>query len=137
FDDGLIAYEKADFHRRWYSNWNEHVYKNCLNKFSIQDNIRFKSMSKGMRRKYDLTVALSHEPDILILDEPSSGLDPIAWRSMIDIINAYMDQGERTVLMATHIIDEVKRLADYIIFMVDGKLLGMYEKDELLQNWAT
>jgi len=137
FDDGLVAHEKADFHRRWYNNWNEHIYKNCLHKFGISDNIRFKNMSKGMRRKYDFTVALSHEPELLILDEPSSGLDPIAWRSMIEVLNAYMDQGERTILMATHIIDEVKRLADFIVFMVDGKLLGMYEKDELLQNWAT
>lgn len=137
FDDGLVASEKADFHRKWFQGWNENVYKNCLNKFGITDNIRFKNMSKGMRRKFDFTVALSHEPELLILDEPSSGLDPIAWRGMIDVINAYMDNGERTVLLATHIIDEVKRLADYIVFMVDGKILGIYEKDSLLQSWAT
>lgn len=137
FDDGLMASEKADFHRKWFKDWNDNVYKSCLNKFGITDNIRFKNMSKGMRRKFDFTVALSHEPELLILDEPSSGLDPIAWRGMIDIINAYMDNGERTVLLATHVIDEVKRLADYIVFMVDGKILGIYEKDDLLQNWAT
>ena len=73
----------------------------------------------------------------MILDEPSSGLDPIAWKSMIETLHQYMESGNKTILMATHIVDEVKRLADYIIFQYNGKILGFYEKDELLQSWAT
>src|SRR5690606_10608755 len=92
-------------------------------------------MSKGMRRRYELAIAMSHHPDLLLLDEPSSGLDPLAWRSMIDLLHRYMERGDRTILIATHIVEEVKRLADYIVFMVHGKVLGMYEKDELMTGW--
>ena len=89
-------------------------------------------MSKGMRRKFDLSLAMAHNPELLLLDEPSSGLDPIAWKTMIDVIHRYMERGDRTVLMASHIVDEVRRLADYIVFIIQGKVLGMYEKDALL-----
>ncbi|HIW31447.1 MAG TPA: ABC transporter ATP-binding protein, partial [Candidatus Paenibacillus intestinavium] len=84
-----------------------------------------------------LCLALSHQPDLLILDEPSSGLDPIAWKAMIEALHQYMESGTKSILMATHIVDEVKRLADYIIFQYNGRVLGFYEKDELLQSWAT
>ncbi|WP_244226782.1 hypothetical protein [Paenibacillus protaetiae] len=76
-----------------------------------------------------------HQPELLLLDEPSSGLDPLAWRLMIDVLHRYMETGERTVIMASHIVEEVKRLADYIVFMAGGRILGCYEKDELLGGW--
>jgi len=137
FDGALKARVKSRFHAKWYTNWNETTYENLLRNLDTRDDISFKKMSKGMRRKFDFTLALAHQPDLLILDEPSSGLDPIAWKTMIEALHQYMESGERTVLMATHIIDEVKRLADFIVFMANGKILGMYEKDELLQGWAT
>ncbi len=137
FDSSSKAKDKARFHAKWYSKWNETTYQKLIHNLDTKDDIILKKMSKGMRRKFDFTLSLAHHPDLLILDEPSSGLDPIAWKMMIDTLHQFMGSGEKTILMATHIIDEVKRLADYIVFMVNGKVLGMYEKDELLQSWAT
>lgn len=137
FDDFMKGADKAKFNAKWYHNWNENTYQNLLTVLNTKDNLPLKKMSKGTRRKFELCLALAHQPDLLILDEPSSGLDPIAWKAMIEALHQYMDSGEKTIVMATHIVDEVKRLADYIIFQYNGKVLGFYEKDELLQSWAT
>lgn len=136
-DDNWKAHDKAAFHSNWYDSWDANRYREMLRVFQINDEIALGKMSKGMRRKFEFTLAMAHNPELLLLDEPSSGLDPMAWKTMIDMLHRYMDQGDRTVLMSTHIIEEVKRLADYIVFMVQGKVLGVYEKDELFRGWFT
>ena len=137
YDGYMRGSDKAKFNAKWYRNWNETTYQGLLTLLNAKDNIQLKKMSKGTRRKFELCLALSHQPDLLILDEPSSGLDPIAWKAMIEALHQYMESGTKSILMATHIVDEVKRLADYIIFQYNGRVLGFYEKDELLQSWAT
>ncbi len=136
-DDNLKACDKALYYSRWYPTWNVNRYQELLHIFSVSDNQRMSKMSKGMRRKFEFALAISHSPELLLLDEPSSGLDPIAWKTMIDVLHRYMGHGGKTILMNTHIIEEVKRLADYIVFMAQGRVLGMYEKDELFGNWFT
>lgn len=137
FDHFLKGYSKAGFHAKWYRNWNNDTYQRLLSSLATRDDLQLKKMSKGTRRKYDFTLAMAHHPKLLLLDEPSSGLDPIAWKTMIEVLHQYMENEQHTVLMATHIVDEVKRLADYIVFLIDGQVLGIYEKDELLQSWST
>ncbi|MBW7476887.1 ABC transporter ATP-binding protein [Paenibacillus oenotherae] len=134
--DHMKAEQKAAFTRQWYPQWDINRYQELIRRFEIDPSLKLRKMSKGMRRKFDLILAMAHNPELLLLDEPSSGLDPIAWRTMIDVIHRYMESGERTVLMASHIIDEVRRLADYIVFIVHGRVLGMYEKDTLLESWS-
>jgi ABC-2 type transport system ATP-binding protein len=134
-EDGLRGSDKAEFHRDWYPNWDVNRYHEMLRQFEVDPNLRLGKMSKGMRRKFELALAMVHDPELLLLDEPSSGLDPLAWRTMITMLHRYMEGGDRTILMASHVIEEVKRLADYIVFMVQGRVLGMYEKDELLTGW--
>lgn len=135
-NDHLKAEQQAAFTRKWYPEWDINRHQELLRRFEIDASLKLRKMSKGMRRKFDLIIAMSHNPELLLLDEPSSGLDPIAWKTMIDVIHKYMDSGERTVLMASHIIEEVRRLADYIVFVVHGRVLGMYEKDTLLESWS-
>jgi len=135
FENHFRGEKKAAFISQWYPTWDFKLYQELVRRFEIDPAMKLSKMSKGMRRKFDLLVAMSHHPELLLLDEPSSGLDPIAWRTMIDVIHRYMEHGDRTVLMASHIIDEVKRLADYIVFLVHGRVLGIYEKDTLLDSW--
>jgi ABC-2 type transport system ATP-binding protein len=134
-EDGLRAEQKALFVRQWYPSWDAGRYRELLRQFEVDPGLKLGKMSKGMRRKFDLAVAMAHNPELLLLDEPSSGLDPIAWKTMIDMMHRYMESGERTVIMASHIVDEVRRLADYIVFVIDGRVLGMFEKDALLESW--
>ncbi|QYR22618.1 ABC transporter ATP-binding protein [Paenibacillus sp. sptzw28] len=134
-EDHLRAEVKALFCRKWYPLWDANRFQELQRRFEIDTTLKLGKMSKGMRRKFDLALAMAHNPELLLLDEPSSGLDPIAWKTMIDVLHRYMERNERTILMSSHIVDEVRRLADYIVFMVQGRVLGMFEKDTLLESW--
>ncbi|WP_127532716.1 ABC transporter ATP-binding protein [Paenibacillus kobensis] len=134
-DSYLRGSEKAAFVRQWYDGWDVNLYQDLLKRFEVDDSLKIGKMSKGMRRKFELALVMAHKPKLLLLDEPSSGLDPIAWKSMIELLHRYMEPGDRTILMTSHIVEEVRRLADFIVFMVRGQVLGKYEKDELFQRW--
>lgn len=136
-EDKIKASDKARFNSYWYTNWDVNKYQELLYTLQVNDNLAFGKMSKGMRRKCEFAIAMAHSPDLLMLDEPSSGLDPLAWKTMIELLHRYMETGDRTILMTSHIVEEVKRLADYIVFMAQGRVLGVFEKDELFSSWFT
>lgn len=136
-EDNMKGTAKAEFHRFWYDNWDVNRYRELLHILEVDDNQLLGKMSKGMRRKFEFALTMSHGPELLLLDEPSSGLDPLAWKTMIEVLHRYMDRGDRTILMTSHIIEEVKRLADFIVFMAHGRVIGVYEKDELFSSWFT
>lgn len=133
----LKGSDKAKINGFWYKGWELFRYQELLRILQVNDHQPLGKMSKGMRRKTELALALAHNPKLLLLDEPSSGLDPLAWKTMIDLLHRHMDQGGKTILMTSHIVEEVKRLADFIVFMAQGKVLGFYEKDELFSSWFT
>ncbi|OAB45442.1 ABC transporter ATP-binding protein [Paenibacillus glacialis] len=134
-EDHLTAEEVATFRSYWYKEWDDILLQKLLKTFNVPVNTRLNKMSKGERRKLEIAVALASRPKLLLLDEPSSGLDPFAWKRMIDELQTYMKQGDSTILLSTHIVDEIKRLADFIILVHQGRILGMVEKDSLLDNW--
>ena len=135
YEGGMTAEEKARFASQWYPGWSWERYAKLMRAFQADAGIKLRRMSKGMRRKSELAVAMAHDPELLILDEPSSGLDPFAWKTLLEELNRYMERGDRTLLIATHVTEEVKRIADYILFMHRGKALGFYEKDRLYDGW--
>ncbi|MFC5699685.1 ATP-binding cassette domain-containing protein [Cohnella faecalis] len=137
YEDGMTAEEKGRFASLWYPGWSWERYRKLLRKFDVDGRMKLSKMSKGMRRKAELSAVLAHDPELLLLDEPSSGLDPFAWKIMLEELRRYMEPGNRTLVVATHITEEVKRLADYILFLYRGKTLGMYEKDRLFDEWRT
>lgn len=119
----------------WYPTWDGLWYQKLIARYEIDPWVKLNKMSKGMRRKAELVLALAHRPEVLLLDEPTSGLDPISWRMMIEDLQDLLRDGKHTIIIATHVIEEVKRLADYICFMHRGKLLTLVEKDELFDAW--
>ncbi|CAH1214217.1 Vitamin B12 import ATP-binding protein BtuD [Paenibacillus auburnensis] len=129
------AEEAAEFRRQWYPAWDQKYFEELLGKFEVPQGARLGKMSKGERRKFEIAAALAARPKLLLLDEPSSGLDPFAWKILIEALRKYMDETNATVLICTHIIEEVRRLADYIVLMHHGQLLGMAEKDSLFGSW--
>ncbi|TJY40803.1 ABC transporter ATP-binding protein [Cohnella pontilimi] len=136
-DDRLTTREKASFASLWYPDWNEIRYRELLSRFGIDDTVTLSKLSKGMRRKAELAVAMAHEPELLLLDEPSSGLDPFAWKIMLEELQRYMEPGDRTLLLSSHVTEEVKRMADCILFMNGGRILGLFEKDRLFDEWRS
>lgn len=135
YENHLTADEKARFASLWYPGWSWDRYERLMRSFDADRTKKLGKLSKGMRRKAELAVALAHDPELLLLDEPSSGLDPSAWKTMLDELTRYMDLGDRTLIFATHITEEVRRLADYVLFMHRGRCLGLYEKDRLFEAW--
>ncbi|CAI6067941.1 ABC transporter ATP-binding protein [Cohnella sp. JJ-181] len=135
YESGLTADEKARFASIWYPGWSWDRYERLMRSLDADRTKKLGKLSKGMRRKAELAVAMSHDPELLLLDEPSSGLDPSAWKTMLDELTQFMDRGDRTLILATHITEEVRRLADYVLFMHRGRCLGLYEKDRLFEAW--
>ncbi len=89
-----------------------------------------------MQTKFALALALSHDADLLILDEPTSGLDPVFRRELLRRLSALMQDERKSVLFSTHITADLERIADYITFIRDGKIVFSASKDELLENWG-
>lgn len=134
-DNDWTADQLAAFTAQWYPKWDWQFYQHHVTKYGIPPKKKLHKLSKGIRRKLDLIIAMSPQPELLLLDEPSSGLDPLAWRMMIDDMHTYLQDGKRSVVIATHSIEEVKRLADYILFMYKGQVLQMVEKDAMFDAW--
>ena len=103
-----------------------------LNKFGIDRKLKVKELSRGMKIKLMLAIALSHKAELLILDEPTSGLDPSMREEFLEIISDYMKDENHTVLFSTHITQDLEAIADYIIFIDDGKIVLSMEKDDFL-----
>ena len=91
-----------------------------------------KELSRGMKIKLMLAIALSHKAEVLIIDEPTSGLDPSMREEFIEIISDYMQNDNHTVLFSTHITQDLEAIADYIVFVDNGKIVLSLEKYEFL-----
>lgn len=125
------AEQAASFRAYWYPSWDQKRFERLMTRFDVPRNERLNRMSKGERRKFEVAAALAANPKLLVLDELSSGLDPFAWKDMIEELQECMTGEDVTMIMATHIVEEIKRLADYIVLVHKGKVLGMAEKDLL------
>ncbi|WP_340006479.1 ABC transporter ATP-binding protein [Paenibacillus sp. FSL K6-0276] len=130
------AEQAARFRKHWYPNWDESYFQDLMDRFEVPYHMRLSKMSKGERRKFEIAAALASRPRLLLLDEPSSGLDPFAWKIMMETLRKYMEETQATMIISTHIVEEVRRLADYIVLMHRGELLGMAEKDSLFGAWT-
>jgi ABC-2 type transport system ATP-binding protein len=107
---------------------------------AIDKDKSFGELSKGTQRRLTFALALATGADLLLLDEPTAGLDPFARHQILEGISRFVadeSRGDRTVVFATHVMEEVRRIADYVAFLVDGNLLGLFEKDTLLEGWKT
>lgn len=134
-EDHMTTEQVATFRSYWYPSWDHTKFDQLMSQFEVPRNERLNRLSKGERRKFEIAAALAARPKILLLDEPSSGLDPFAWKDMIEQLRKCMENEDVTILLSSHIVEEVKRLADYIVLINAGQVLGMAEKDSLFTNW--
>ncbi len=122
------------FCRAFYATWNDDTCATMLKLFRLDPRKRVKHVSKGMLGKLALLLAVAHEPELLILDEPMAGLDPIAREEVLDGVLRTVCRGEQTVLFSSHTLDDVQRLADTIGFLYEGRLLLHDQLDHLLDS---
>jgi len=120
----------------FYSRWDGGKYADLLKRFAIDRKKKIKELSRGMKVKLMIAVALSHEARLLILDEPTSGLDPVARDELCDMLSDFVTDENRSVLFSTHITLDLEKIADYITFILDGKIVYTGTKDALLEKYV-
>lgn len=141
FDDLLVPEEMTlidveKFCSRVYSKWNKNSFYRFKEKFNLPEKKIIKNYSRGMKMKLSMAVALSHSAELLILDEATSGLDPIVREEILDLLLDFMQDENHTILISSHILSDLEKVADYITFINDGKILFMETKDELKENYG-
>lgn len=120
----------------FYRNWNSKAYEKYLNEFKLAREKKVKDLSRGMRMKLMIAVAFSHDAKLLILDEPTSGLDPVARDEFLDILRKYIENEEKSVIFSSHITSDIEKVADYITYINNGKVIFTGEKDEFLEKYC-
>jgi ABC-2 type transport system ATP-binding protein len=123
------------FRSGFYPDWSHKIAADLAGRFECPLDQKAKSMSSGNRVKLSLISALAHSPRLLLLDEPTSGLDPVVRREVLDALFEILEDGERSIFYATHILTDIARLADQLAFIVDGKIMRKSNKDDLLDKW--
>lgn len=119
----------------FYRKWSESTYKSYIDKFQLPSGTKIKDLSKGMKMKFSLAIALSHEAELIIMDEPTSGLDPIIRSELLDILYELIQDENKGILFSTHNTSDLDKIADYITFLHNGKLVFSQSKDEIMDDY--
>jgi ABC-2 type transport system ATP-binding protein len=135
FYESQSARWTGEFVSHFYDKWDKERYRGLLEQFEIPPAKRIRKFSKGMKVKLSLAIALSHDPELIMLDEPTSGLDPIVRREVVDFLKAFTKKNDKTVILSSHITDDISRIADYITYMINGRIVMTESKDALLSDW--
>lgn len=134
YGDKTVAWN-ADFFAGFYDNWDTNLCQSLITEFAISRTKKTRELSKGMKVKLSLALALSHQPELFMLDEPTAGLDPIVRHEVLELLRQESKVKNRSVIISSHITDDIARIADLIVFLIDGKIALTEEKDELLSKW--
>ena len=119
-----------------YRTWNERVYFGLLKQFSLPSDKQIKQFSKGMKMKLAISAAFSHHSRLLILDEATSGLDPVVRDDILDMLLGFVQDEGHSILVSSHITSDLEKIADYIVFIHEGKVVFEKPKDELTEGYG-
>ena len=116
--------------------WDDALYWQLCRRFSLPEKKPYKEFSRGMRVKLAFAAALAHRPQLLVLDEATSGLDPVVRSEMLDLFLEFIQDEQHSILLSSHITSDLERVADYIVFIHEGRIVFELPKDELLEKFA-
>lgn len=136
FHDNLRINDVNKIMNNIYPSWNKNKFMEYTIKFKLPKDKKIKDFSRGMKMKLSIAVALSHDAKLLILDEATSGLDPIIRDEILDIFLDYIQNEDCSILIASHITSDLEKVADYITFVNDGKVVFSENKDDLIYNFG-
>jgi len=119
-----------------FHNWEDGEYYRLIEKLALPGNKQFKEFSRGMKMKLGIAIALSHNAKLLVLDEATSGLDPVVRDEVVEMLSDFTRDENHSILISSHIVSDLEKLCDYIAFLHKGKLLLCEEKDQLLAEYG-
>ena len=136
YPEMLTAKQINSIMKRSYKTWNEEKFYGYMKRFCISEQKKVKEYSRGMTMKLSIAVALSHDSKLLILDEATSGLDPIVREEILEIFLDFIQDETHSVLISSHILSDLEKICDYITFIHNGKVVLSEEKDVLLDTYS-
>lgn len=123
YEDYMTLQENAAYYGRFYSNYDESYFLQMLQEYGLDPKQKYKNLSKGEELKFQFAFALAHRPKLLLLDEPTGNFDPEFRDEFLAALKDFIADGEHTVILATHLTDDLDKMADYIIYMEKGGIL--------------
>jgi ABC-2 type transport system ATP-binding protein len=135
----MRARDAAKLQQSTFPRWDQHLFDSMLKFFGVSPDARIRQISRGQRAGVALAMTLATDPELLVLDDPSMGLDPVARRALVEGLLAFARRDDRTILVCTHLLDDVERLADRIAIVSNGQLLvdsGLSEFRERVGGWT-
>lgn len=136
YPSGVRSYKIAKMIAPLYPDFDMNKWHELMKKFMLDEKKRPIEYSKGMQMKFMLAMVLARNPKILILDEPTAGMDPAARAEFLDLLQEYMMDETNTIIFSTHITSDLDKIADYIALVSDGELVVMEEKEKLLMEYS-
>lgn len=136
FPPHLTAAKIGEIGKQAYKQWDQKKYDAYLEQFGIDRRKKIKDLSRGMEVKLSLSVALSHNPKVLVLDEATSGLDPVVRDDILELFLEFVQDEDHAILISSHITSDLEKIADYITFIHKGNIKLSQEKDELLYQYG-
>ena len=134
FDDQLNAKDLNFILRDVYREWDSNLYKGYLDRFGLPMKKKFGDFSKGMKMKLQIAAALSHNAKLIVMDEATTGLDPVVRNECLDIFFEYLQDENHSILMSSHITSDLEKVADSVTFINKGKILLTGYKDDVLDT---
>ena len=134
--DELTAPQIAQCMRGIYTHWDDEVFGGFMRRFALPEDKAVRHYSRGMKMKLAIAAAMSHHAKLLLLDEATSGLDPVVRDDILDVFNEFTRQEDHSVLISSHIVSDLEKICDYVVFMHKGNVILSEEKDRLLEKYA-
>ncbi len=134
YDKGTIGWH-MDYVKSIYNNWDTHYAKTLLRRFDLNDSHIIKGLSHGQRVKAALLLILARRPKLLILDEPTTGLDPVARHEFLNELMDVLLDGDRSILFSSHNTQDIEQLSDEITFIDKGQIIAIDDKESFIDTW--
>ena len=135
FYQGWTAKENLRFLSGFYPGWSEQRVKRLADRLGLPLDKKVEALSKGHLAKLAIVAALGHGPRLLLLDEPTAGLDPVVRAEVLDVLWEVLEDGEHAIFYSTHVLSDISRLADELVFLREGRVLLRSAKDDLTERW--